>query len=301
MGVNDTPHPPDDTPVAPPGGLGDTVIRAAGARRAPNEPRTVGADATTPVHAMWQTAQELYGLLTRLTADDWSQPTTTEYGSVHDLVAHLVGIERYFDRAISHRDDPLPPAEAAHLVVARRAMEELRDVPGSDLAAQWFDAVAVTVAAFQADTDDRPIDVHGIPLPRDLAIVFRTFELWAHMEDVCAALGRPLPRLDGPRMGLMAATLVGVLPLFVALPSDGSPARTARIVLLGPGGGVADLSLGDADETSTAPSVRLVADIVDFCRIASRRLPVEQLDRQVTGDATLIGPVLEAAAAFAMD
>ena len=60
MGVNDTPQPPDGTPVPPPGELADTVIRAAEARRAANAPRAVGADATTPVRAMWQTAQELY-------------------------------------------------------------------------------------------------------------------------------------------------------------------------------------------------------------------------------------------------
>jgi len=308
MGVSDTPDTPDadahhDSSTrdeTAPAALADTILAAAGDRRAPNVPRAIGTDAAAPVTAFWQTAQELYGLLTGLSPQDWAAPTTTEYGTVKDLVAHLIGVERYCTRSVSHRDDADPTVSTAHTSVGLADIAELRDVPGPEVADIWFDAAGGTAMAFGEDDDDRPIDVHGIPAPADLALVFRTFEIWAHMEDVCAAVGRPLPRLDGPRMGLMAATLVGVLPLFFSEPDESQRGRVARIVLLGPGGGVADLAL-DPTAAGTAASARLVTDVVDFCRIASRRLPIDALQRHTTGDIRLLDPVLAAAAAFAMD
>jgi len=292
MGVNDTPRPPAD--------LGETIARAATARRPANAPHPLGSGAASPTAAMWQTAQELYGLLSGLTPEQWSQPTRTEYGNVKDLVAHLIGVERYCVAAAAHRDDPLTGEDAAHTLVGRADIERLRDVAGAEVAGEWFDAAANTAAVLAGGADQRPIDIHGLSLTTDLALVFRAFELWAHMEDVCAAVGRSLPRLDGPRMGLMAATLVGALPAFFTDPDDGQRGRVARLVLLGPGGGVADLPL-DPAAAGAAASVRLVADVVDFCRVASRRLPIDDLDRRVSGEPDLITPVLAATASFALD
>jgi len=299
MGVTDTPDsaPPDEPAPAE---LGDTIITVAGGRRAPSVPRVIGADAATPVAAFWRTAQELYGMLTGLQPDQWALPTTTEYGTVKDLVAHLLGVERYSTHSVTHRDEHDPDVSTAHTSVGLGDIERLRDIAGPEVAQRWFDAAGDTAAAFREDVDDRPIDVHGIPAPADMALVFRTFELWAHMEDICAAVGRPLPRLDGPRMGLMASTLVSVLPMFFTDPDESQRGRVARIVLLGPGGGVADLAL-DPAAAGTAASARMVTDVVDFCRIASRRLPIDALERQTSGESHLFDPVLVATAAFAMD
>ena len=281
----------------------DQVLAAANAARPAGSVRRIGSGAARPLDALWRTAQELYALLTDLNAEEWAQPTKTEYGDVRDVVAHLIGIERYSAYAVTHRDDADPAMEHRHTEIGRADIERFRSRPSSragDVADEWFDAVAETVAAFQSDDDGRPIQVHGLRASVDLALVFRTFELWAHTEDICAAVRRPLPRLDGPRMGLLASTLVGVLPLFFSEPNPEFTGHRARIVLLGPGGGVVDLDL-DPSVSPTTPSVRMVADVVDFCRVAARRLPVDELALTATGELALLTPVLVAAAAFAMD
>lgn len=296
------PLPKQDLPMADTVPLARLVATATAARPAGSH-RAVGTGASAPVEALWRTAQELFATLATLSEDDWSRPTPTVHGSVHDVVAHLVGIERYVVSAVAGRTGAAPGDDVDHVRLTAATVSELRGVPGEELAALWFDAVANTCEVLRADADERPIELHGLPLARDLVTVFRTFELWAHGEDVCAATGRPLPRLDGPRMGLLASTLMSVLPLLV--PAEACPApAVARLVLLGPGGGVADVHLGPAGgraDPSAAPTVRLVADVVDVCRVASRRLDARDLEATVTGDRTLVAPLLAAAAAFAMD
>jgi hypothetical protein len=46
-------------------------------------------------------------------------------------------------------------------------------------------------------------------------------------------------------------------------------------------------------------TVTVVADVVDFCRMAATRLPPEELDHDVAGDAELARDVLRAVAIFA--
>lgn len=277
------------------------LVDAATTARRPGTPRRVGSDAAEPVDALWRTAQELYAVLTTLTPDEWQRPTATGYGTVHDVVAHLVGIERYTVRAVRDRATAAAGQDVDHGRLTRSVIDELRELPGHDLADLWFDEVSLTCEVCRADTDDGPVDVHGISVPPTLAVVFRAFEVWAHAEDVCAATGRPLPRLDGPRMGLLASTLLSVLPLFFTEPDATQRGRYARVVLVGPGGGVADLSLDPAAPLDGEPAARFIADIVDFCRVASRRLPIDRLERQESGATALLQPILTAAAAFAMD
>lgn len=290
-----------DQPEDQPAGLSTRVLDAAIAVRRPGSSRPVGADAAEPVAALWRTAQELYAMLTTLAPDEWLRPSRTTYGTVHDLVAHLVGIERYTARAVRDRATAAPGEDVDHARITLPVIAELRDLADGELADLWFDEVSLTCELFRADTDERPVEVHGIPAPLPLAIVFRTFELWAHTEDVCRATGRPLPRLDGPRMGLLASTLLSVLPLFFTEPTEAQRGRTARVVLVGPGGGVADLPLDPAAPVGAEPAVRMVTDVVDFCRVASRRLPIGDLQREQSGDVALLDPLLAAAAAFAMD
>ena len=71
-----------------------------------------------------------------------------------------------------------------------------------------------------------------------------------------------------------------------------------RVVLEGAGGGswVQPLDLGGAPGE---PVLTVVADAVEFCRVAAKRTPPADLACTVVGDASLAPSVLAAAAVFA--
>ncbi len=130
--------------------------------------------------------------------------------------------------------------------------------------------------------------------------VLRTFEVWTHHEDVCRATGRPRPALDGPRLRLMSSDLMNALPAALTVTGSAQPGRTARIVLTGLGGGTFDRPMAMDDVVGT-PDVMITADVVDFCRLAARRIAPCDLDASIEGDTVLADRVLVAASAFARD
>ena len=85
---------------------------------------------------------------------------------------------------------------------------------------------------------------------------------------------------------------VGTLPLLVPTELVKGP---ARIVLTGPGGGTFDL-----DGPGTVRTVTLVADIVDYCRTAARRIDIEELPKIVEGDRDQAHALLTAARVLAV-
>lgn len=71
----------------------------------------------------------------------------------------------------------------------------------------------------------------------------------------------------------------------------------ARLVLTGTGGGVFTLPFGDHEGDTI---VTIVTDVVDYCRMAAQRISIDELDMEMTGDASTGRTLLQAAAAFAV-
>ena len=91
-----------------------------------------------------------------------------------------------------------------------------------------------------------------------------------------------------------------VLPLGLALSGCPQPGRTARLNLIGPGGGTFDVALAPGDPLGE-PDITLTADVIDFCRLASNRLARRDFDVGVDGDGLLLEPIIAGATAFAAD
>jgi hypothetical protein len=96
----------------------------------------------------------------------------------------------------------------------------------------------------------------------------------------------------------MTDAAVGALPLGMLLNGTDPGGRTVRIVLTGDGGGSWDQAL-DLGAVPGEPVLTLVADAVDFCRVAAKRLSPADLSRTEVGDADLAADVIAAAAVFA--
>jgi hypothetical protein len=95
----------------------------------------------------------------------------------------------------------------------------------------------------------------------------------------------------------MSRVAVPSMPFGLAVGNLTAPGHTARIVLTGSGGGTWDqpLSLG---EVAGPPDTTLVLDVVDYCRLAARRLHPDDVAVAVEGDAELAQRVLAGAGVF---
>ncbi len=130
-------------------------------------------------------------------------------------------------------------------------------------------------------------------------LVARGFELWTHADDVRRATGRPLGSPIDEDLRTMSDHSVRSLELIQPFLPEAPALVPLRVVLTGSGGGTWDL--GPAGDE---PAV-LVADVVDYCRLASQRIEPDELTVTVepgTGGeiAPLVSSLLVAARAFAV-
>ncbi|HTU73624.1 MAG TPA: maleylpyruvate isomerase family mycothiol-dependent enzyme [Trebonia sp.] len=284
------------TVTGPPPPLRAATLARARSGRRPGRPLDA-APACEPLVAFDRTVADLDDLLRSLTSDEWNAPAHAEHGRVHDLVAHLLGVDRLVLRWLDPRDSV--PDLPDHVAATRPVVAELAGSDPGDIVRRWHDG-ARAVAAAAAGNRTRPVVFHDITITVDQLLATRTGEMWAHAIDICLATGRPLPQLDMERMAMLCSQLVAAVPLALAYRGTIAAGRAARIVLTGPAGGAFVVPLAPRDE-AVEPEVTIVADAVDFCRVAVRRLRPDQLDAAIEGDRALGDLVLTSIDALARD
>ena len=286
-----------------PEGLAERVLAGAlaGAKplRHPEWADPEGAE-LSPLSAFIQTAAELADLIETLAPQDWARMTRLDETTVRDVVAHLIGVERYVLGQLGRRPDVRAPRREDHWPMTTRAAAELADEPPEAVARRWWLEVLDVVAACGELGPDHQVTYHHLAGNLRGLLVVRTFELWTHSDDIRQATDQPLNLLDDARLSLMVNELMRVLPLGLALSGCPQAGRTARLNLTGPGGGTFDVALAP-DETPADPDVTLTAHAIDLCRLASNRLAHEDFDVLMEGDGLLLEPILAGATAFAAD
>lgn len=233
-------------------------------------------------------------LLAELRDDDWSRPLEHYDWTVHGLVAHLLVIEDYTASRLGLT--PYDPSEEHHLALgAERISGELAIDP-AHTAAAWFARAAATSDALRDRSLELPTDVtlHGWPFSLDGAVIARAFEIWTHADDIRRATGREVRPPSAEDLRTMSRFSVLALPLTLGLVAPDRVLSPTRVVLTGGGGGTFDL--GSAAGSSTT----IVVDVVDYCRVAARRIDPDDLDCTIDGDAALAADLLRGAAAFAV-
>jgi uncharacterized protein (TIGR03083 family) len=286
----------------PPDELRDRTFDRALARRPAGRP--AGAvESVTAAEAFDRTVAEFAGLLAGLSDDEWRTPAHEHHGDVRGLVAHLAGVERL---CVAWLDPTAPPPVDPHLdhVAATRAtVDELAGATPEAVAAAWHDAARAVAAEAASGDPNRPVSFHDVTTSVDGLLIMRTFELWAHAMDTALATGRPMPVLDTARMALMSTLLMQVLPRAMAYRGEPAPRGTARFVLTGDAGGCHTVALepGAPAAADAHADVTIVADVIDVCRVAARRLRPEELAAVIEGDRELARAVLARADAFARD
>jgi uncharacterized protein (TIGR03083 family) len=297
------------TPTAPaPSSLREQIsLRAseaaggpsAGGHRHPGwsrpEPSGVG-----PLDALVRTASEFGALLQGLHPDDWALTTRLEGTTIREIVVHLVGMERYLLGQLGRGRSFPADRRDDHWPVTRKIASDLSDEDDATVAVTWWQEFMVLISACAELGPDHAARYHHLAGTVRVLLVARTFELWAHGDDIRAATERPLDLLDEGRLSLMVGELMGGLPLGLALVGASAPGKTARFELSGAGGGTFTVPLA-FDTSAGTPDVLVRTDTVSLCRLAANRLRPSELSAIVEGDRSLLAPLLAGAAAFSAD
>lgn len=281
-------------------GMRDAVIDLALHRRPAGRP-VPAVEPCTPLDAYLRAAEQLHGVLTSLSGADWGALAHHEIGTVRDLIVHLTGVERVALGWVE-ADGDAPLAVTDHLHASRDASAEFVDAPDDEIVVAWFDGARRFAAACAVADPSKPVLAHDLPTDVDGLLVLRAFELWAHLLDVCGAVGRPEPEVDEPRLALMSSRLMQAAPLALLLRGvDVSSPSRVRFVLTGLATRCYDNTFGGESVDGGRPDVTVVIDTVDVCRIAARRASAADVDVAVEGDADVADVILGALDAFARD
>jgi uncharacterized protein (TIGR03083 family) len=288
-----------------PAGLAQRVLDQASAARvhSTDDDAEWGTNARHPLtslSAFITTAAELGHHLDTLSDDDWRTPTAVYDSNVRDLVAHLVGVERYVLGQLGRRTALDAPTRELHQPVTRGAAADLDGAPGPAVARAWWQEVMQVIAACSELGPSHPVTFHHLPGSIRGLLVVRTFEVWTHDDDIRRAVDRPVNDLDDPRLAMMSSTLMELIPQGMGILDTARPGRTARFVLTGDGAGTHDVALAP-DQGPGDPDITITTSTVELCRLAAARVAIDDLPVEVDGDRSLLEPILVGAGAFALD
>ncbi|MBI5089320.1 MAG: maleylpyruvate isomerase family mycothiol-dependent enzyme [Actinobacteria bacterium] len=251
---------------------------------------------SSPVEAFRHQVEAFGEVVEAVAGEQWQLRASPYRWTLHGLVAHLLQIERYMERALGFADGPADEFEADHLAFGQAGIaDELTRSPESTAAA-WREVVARIDPRLDSIDLDRELTFHQWPFSVGSLLIARAFEIWTHADDIRRAVGVDVVSPSPTDVRAMSDTSVSSLPLAIHVVADHVPDGTARLVLTGDGGGVWDLQLGRGGPEL----VSIVADAVDYCRVASRRIGVDELSATVEGDAALADRLLTAATIIAV-
>jgi uncharacterized protein (TIGR03083 family) len=287
----------------PPARLRDAVLAAAVASR-PAVGDEVGVG-----YAAW--VERLDALLGELTPAQWRERVIHDW-SVQDLVAHLTATDELLAAQLAPGGAELPddldeldgalPARASAAAIDQQrgwAPERTRAAWRAQAERLLGDARSSAPGAL-----DRPVRLADPRLPRQplrVALVQRLFETWIHAGDVGGLLGGPPAPPSEGQVALIVAFGARLLPAALRLAGADRPAGSARLVLVGPGGGAWTISPAGQDAPARPPEATVTMDAVEFCFLLGNRRDPDSVPHTVEGDPDLAARLLRAAATLGCD
>jgi uncharacterized protein (TIGR03083 family) len=265
-----------------------------------------GAEALASLSAALEHAvQAMAELAAGLTPQEWSLPTRCPGWDVHDQVAHVASLEAQL------LGGPVPPEApsapyirndfGAHM---QRGVYSYRGVPHDDLIRAMYDVAQARSAALHADPP-RPgmsfVGVMGNPVPVEQALPIRTFDVWAHEQDVRAAIGRPGDE-SGPAAEVSRDMITAMLPRHWGKAAAAEPGQSLLLQVTGSLPFELAVSVGedgraalcDPTDLGAAPTTVIEITWPDLVARACGRAGSEETAVAVSGDADRGRAVLDA-------
>jgi uncharacterized protein (TIGR03083 family) len=243
-------------------------------------------------------------LLDALPDEDWEAPTAVPGWTVHDQVAHLIGVESMM------AGHPTPEVEVPDLPHLRNdvgRMNEawiiaLRDEAPAAMLGRFRGVVAERTGQIGAMTDEELTAETWTPAGMaDMArfLQIRVFDQWIHEQDIRDGVGRE-GHLDGPAVRRTLAEIGRGIGFVVGKKAGAPDGSSVRFEITGPEPATIDVVVeGRArvtDDLAGDPTVTLTTDTGTFVRLVAGREPGEAAlaDGRVAlaGDPELGGRVL---------
>jgi uncharacterized protein (TIGR03083 family) len=165
------------------------------------------------IDALEQTWGSLAAVLEDLSPEEWSRPTGCPSWDVKDNVSHISGLEHHLlgEPGPAHElPEGLPHLAGGIGRFMEIAVDYRRSWPPEAVLDDFRDVTARRLAALRTSDLD-PDQIVATPLGREMpvreAMRIRTFDCYAHEQDIRRATGRP-GNLDGPAAALARRMLV---------------------------------------------------------------------------------------------
>ena len=252
----------------------------------------------TFVTALEQTWTGLIETVTGLTDEQWHRPTDLPGWTVKDNVSHVVGVELLL-LGEPYPDHPVPDLPHIRNDAGRWVegpVDLRRPLPGEAVLAELRDVVERRLKFLRA-LDDSAMEqdfpgLLGLPMKLRHLIGLRTFDSWAHEQDVRRALGKP-GGLDTVAAGVARRRMLLAFP---ALPVEAG--RSVVFELSAPAS-VATVTFGAsyAEGDSGQADARIATDLATFARLGCGRAHWPDVSGvTVSGDTALAEQVLRSMA-----
>jgi len=280
----------------------------------------MSVEATTPwrlpdlIEAFTHTTAAVVDLAKACTAADLARPTECPGWTVHDQISHVVGVESWL---AGHKDPrvKMPAYEHIRNAFGKRveyAVEVRRARTGPEVVAELEDVLAQRLSTLRSPAITDTSIVAG-PFGPDTAVTvlrLRTFDVWAHEQDIRTALGKP-GNLDSPAAEVFLGSVMHELPKLIAKGAGLEPGHLVRINVTGPLAAQIGVMVGvdeqgrlrghavsadevPADEVPGQEATTVSLSMEAFTRRAAGRRSVSDTAYDVVGDDAIARRVLEA-------
>jgi uncharacterized protein (TIGR03084 family) len=210
-------------------------------------------------------------------------PTPSPGWSVADQLAHLAYFDRNAALAIEQPEEfvgtitaLLEAASASSDGMDRFTLDAYRNLPAAELLAQWRQGREELRRAAATLTDEDRVQWYGPSMSARSFLTARLMEVWAHGDDICAALHIERPPTDRIRH----VAQLGVITRAWSYLNRGlePPETEVSVTLTAPSGEVWAWGAAAADSTISGPAV-------DFCLVVTQRRNLADTRLAVVGDA----------------
>jgi len=194
------------------------------------------------VEAFAQTVRAVIELAHGCSADDLAKPTECPGWTVHDQISHVVGVEAW----LAGLKDPrvtMPHYGHVRNDFGRRieyAVEVRRARTGPEVVTELESVLTQRLSTLRSPalTDLSVIPGPFGPDQSATVLALRTFDVWAHEQDIRSALGRP-GNLDSAAAAVFVSSVLRMLPRLIAKGAGIEPGHRVVVDIDGPGSLVA--------------------------------------------------------------